>query len=153
MAHYFVSDCDNFIVPSTITKLLLNSKNGVIAPMLTTDSNYSNYHYDINNNGYCKTHYMYGSILKRTIKGLIQVPVVHCTYFINSCFLNNISYDDGSCRHEYVIFSDVLRKKGICQYLDNQTFYGYLEMTIGDTYKTRYDTIWKPFHTNFIMNV
>ena len=40
--------------------------------------------------------------------------------------LKDIKYIDGTGRHEYVIFSDVLRKKNIKQYLLNDNFYGML---------------------------
>jgi hypothetical protein len=148
-AHYFVADCDNFITPTTISTLFANSHNGVIAPMLITDKAYSNYHYDIDVNGYYKEHEFYMKVLQRKIKGLIQVPVVHCTYFIHNKFLKDIVYDDKSCRHEYVIFSNILRKKGISQYLDNRTFYGIVEFSTGDECKKRYNTLWKPYQKEF----
>ena len=129
--HYFVADCDNFIVPETIEKLFQNSHNGVIAPMLMSDSRYSNFHYDIDKNGYYKGHDLYNKILEREIKGLIEVPVVHCTYFINNKFLPNVLYDDNSFRYEYVIFSDKLRKTGSKQYLDNQFYFGFLIFASG----------------------
>jgi hypothetical protein len=66
----------------------------------------------------------------RNTKGVIDVPVVHCTYFIRNDILSDISYDDNSGRYEYVIFSDVLRKKGIPQYLDNRMEYGFLTFAI-----------------------
>ena len=52
------------------------------------------------------------------------MPVVHCTYLIRHEILDQMSYDDGSGRHEYVIFSENARKKGIPQYLDNRQVYG-----------------------------
>ena len=147
-AHYFVADCDNFIVPETISELLKNSENGIIAPMLNSnrdgDVAYSNYHYDIDKNGYLKKHDLYTKLLYRNIKGLIEVPVVHCTYFINNEFLNDIVYDDESYRYEYVIFSDVLRNKNIPQILDNRQFYGIIEFSqTGEELKTQFETVWK----------
>jgi len=126
--HYFVADCDNFITSITLEKMLEQTALGVIAPMLTTNSMYSNYHYDVDANGYLKTHHNYGKVLDRTIRGCIEVPVVHCTYFIANNVLQHINYDDNSARYEYVIFSDVLRKKKIPQYLDNRFIYGFLTM-------------------------
>jgi hypothetical protein len=147
-AHYFVADCDNFIVPETITELSKNSKNGIIAPMLNSnrdgDVAYSNYHYDIDKNGYLKKHDLYIKVLYRNIKGLIEVPVVHCTYFINNQFLNDIVYDDESYRYEYVIFSHVLRNKNIPQIIDNRQFYGIIEFSqTGEELKKQFETVWK----------
>jgi hypothetical protein len=154
-AHYFVADCDNFIVPETIAELLKNSENGIIAPMLNSnrdgDVAYSNYHYDIDKNGYLKKHDLYTKVLYRNIKGLIEVPVVHCTYFINNKFLNDIVYDDESYRYEYVIFSHVLRNKNIPQILDNRRFYGIVEFSqTGEELKKQFETVWK---TNSIYKI
>ena len=33
---------------------------------------------------------------------------------------------DGTYRHEYVVFSDTLRKRDIPQYLDNREVYGHI---------------------------
>jgi hypothetical protein len=128
-AHYFVIDCDNFITPNTLESMVLSKELGVIAPMLETTTKYSNYHYDVDQNGYLKTHPMYEELLYRKVIGLTNVKVVHCTYFINNNILSKVSYNDKSNRYEYVIFSDVLRKNNIPQYLDNRTFYGFLVLS------------------------
>jgi len=149
-AHYFVADCDNFITSNIIEKLLINSTNGVIAPMLITDKMYSNYHYDIDNNGYYKSHKLYSSVLSRDVKGLIDVPVIHCTYFINNKFLKSISYDDKSCRFEYVIFSHTLRKNNIKQFLDNQEYYGFVDFSsTKDELDKNIKELWEPNTTYF----
>ncbi len=128
--HYFVADCDNFVTPNTLNELLLHKDKKVIGPMLPTKTGYSNFHYTVDNDGYFKNHENYGKLLTKEIKGVIPVDVIHCTYFINNNTLKDISYNDGSGRHEYVIFSDMLRKKNINQYLLNENFYGMLEWYI-----------------------
>jgi hypothetical protein len=132
--HYFVVDCDNFIVPETL-EILLNSGLPVIGPLLRNGddpmSNYSNYHYVTDENGYYKYSSLYFDILNQTIKGLIEVEVIHCTYLVRNEFLDFICYDDGSGRYEYVILSDTLRKSGIPQYIDNRCIYG--KITFCDT--------------------
>ena len=130
-AHYFVADCDNFFVPNTLDKMLEQVSLGVIAPMLVTKTAYSNYHYDVDANGYLKPHPNYLKVLNRAIMGCVEVKVVHCTYFVAHHQLENVCYDDKSARYEYVIFSDTLRKKGVPQYLDNHQYYGFL--TFADT--------------------
>jgi hypothetical protein len=132
--HYFVVDCDNFVVPETIETLV---KTGlpVVAPLLRNGDlpwhPYSNYHFIADENGYYKEVSLYHDILHHKVKGLIEVEVVHCTYFIRQEVLEYVNYDDGSGRFEYVIFSDVLRKWGIPQYLDNRRIYG--KLTFADT--------------------
>lgn len=125
--HYFVVDCDNFIVPETL-EMLLNTGLPVVGPLLRNGDNplslYSNYHYDIDKNGYFKDSKLYYDIFNQTIKGLIEVKVVHCTYLVRNEVLGSVRYDDGSYRYEYVVFSDVLRKAGIPQYIDNRRYYG-----------------------------
>jgi hypothetical protein len=130
-AHYFVADCDNFIVPTTLARMMEQKALGVVAPMLVTKTAYSNFHYDVDANGYLKDHPNYLKVLNRQLSGCVEVAVVHCTYFIANHLLYYVSYDDKSARYEYVIFSDVLRKRKIPQYLDNRQYYGFL--TFADT--------------------
>ncbi|MBO1626016.1 hypothetical protein [Bacillus arachidis] len=132
--HYFVVDCDNFIVPETL-EMLLNTGLPVVGPMLRNGddplSNYSNYHYETDKNGYWKYSGMYPEILNRTVKGLIEVEVIHCTYLVRNEVLDFVSYEDGSGRYEYVIFSYTLKDLGIPQYIDNRRNYG--KLTFCDT--------------------
>jgi hypothetical protein len=128
-SHYFVIDCDNFIKRHTI-EAMYKTQAPVIAPFLRTGHNYySNYHADIDKNGYLKECPLYYEIYNQVKKGLIQVPVVHCTYFIRNEYLDAVCYDDESYRYEYVIFSDLLRKKGIPQVIDNRELYGRVTMS------------------------
>ncbi|MFJ7638312.1 hypothetical protein ACIQZM_12960 [Peribacillus sp. NPDC097206] len=132
--HYFVVDCDNFIIPETL-QTLLDTRLPVIGPLLRNGddqlSNYSNYHYLVDENGYYKHSPLYYDILTGSIKGLIEVEVIHCTYLVRKEVLNQVSYLDNSGRFEYVIFSDNLRKAGIPQYIDNRLNYG--KLTFCDT--------------------
>lgn len=132
--HYFVADCDNFIIPCTLEKLL-ETHLPVVAPMLRNGDNpahfYSNFHYVTDSNGYYRDSPYYTTILLRQMTGLFQVEVVHCTYLIRNECLSKVCYDDQSYRYEYVIFSDALRKAGIPQYIDNRYEYG--KLTFCDT--------------------
>lgn len=150
-AHYFVVDCDNFITSTTLTDMFNIKDIGVVAPKLengsTCDPNnaysnnaYSNYFCDIDQNGYYKSHENYYKILNREIKGIFEVPVIHCTYFIANKFLKKVCYDDNSNRYEYAIFCDVLRKNKIPQFIDNRRYYGFLtfdEKVDKDYFNTR----------------
>ena len=125
-ADYFIADADNICLPNTISSIRSTGL-GVVAPMLTRINQphrYSNYHETIDENGYFLDSEFYDPILYRKIKGLIEVPVVHCTYYISNNILNKICYDDFSNRMEYVIFSDTLRKLNVPQYIDNRQVYG-----------------------------
>lgn len=125
-SHYFVVDCDNFIQPNTLASLL-NTNLPIVAPLLRTGYNlYSNYHAAIDENGYNLDCRFYNQLWAREIVGLVQVPVVHCTYLVRYEALDKILYDDQSGRYEYVIFSDSARRRGIPQYLDTRSVYGRL---------------------------
>lgn len=126
-SHYFVIDCDNFILPNTL-EALLSVHLPIVAPLLESANAYSNYHSQIDGNGYHIPCPHYLTILNREVKGLIELPVVHCTYLIRYEYLHLMNYDDDSYRYEYVIFSDNARKKGIPQYLDNRQVYGNLTL-------------------------
>ena len=134
-ADYFVADVDNIILPHTI-KSIRSVNLPVVAPLLYNDENhtmYSNFHSSIDPNGYYQDDDVYTNILYRKIKGLIELPVIHCTYLIKNDVLRHVNYDDLSGRYEYVIFSDSLRKAGIPQYLDNREVYGRLFWSIDST--------------------
>lgn len=133
-AHYFVADCDNFITTTVLQDMFNVSEIGVVAPMLDSISFYSNFHEDVDVNGYYIKSENYNRIRWREIKGLFALKVVHCTYFIHNKYLSSVCYDDNSCRYEYVIFSDSLRKCGITQFLDNHKQYGIVSFaeTIND---------------------
>jgi hypothetical protein len=122
--HYFVVDCDNFIRPNTLLSLI-SSGLPVVAPFLrTVGTLYSNYHHCVDPYGYFAECSHYLNIWNMEVRGFVQCSVVHCTYFIRNKYLKHISYDDGTGRHEYVIFSHTLREKNIPQYLDNREVYG-----------------------------
>lgn len=132
--HYFVVDCDNFILPETLETLM---KTGlpVIGPLLKNGDDplslYSNFHFTTEENGNYKPSKQYYDVLFQAVKGLIEVEVIHCTYLIRNEVLDFATYDDDSYRYEYVIFSDTLRKSGIPQYIDNRRIYG--KLTFCDT--------------------
>ena len=126
-SHYFVADCDNFIYPDAIESLYRTNL-PIVAPLLKIDEYrlYSNYHAAVDESGYYRDSDYYYPIFAQLIKGLIEVPVVHCTYFINKESLPKLYYNDSSDRHEYVIFSESARLNSIPQYMDNRKLYGRL---------------------------
>jgi len=134
--YYFVADCDNFLLPHTL-KSLLKHDVPIIAPFLISDRNdmYSNYHHDIDDNGYLKNNEMYKSIFFREVVGIINVKVVHCTYLVNVNAIPYLNYDDKSGRYEYVIFSHCARLYGNKQFIDNTDIYGLI------TFKTEKEDV------------
>lgn len=124
-SHYFTCDTDFFCNPSVVSEMLRVNLE-IVAPMLTSSNSYSNFHAAIDDYGYFKNADRYWQILKRDVKGIIEVPVVNGVYCINYSFLPQLTYCDGSGRYEYVIFSESARKKNIHQYIDNQTDYGVI---------------------------
>ena len=125
---YFVCDVDNFIRSCTLRELLaLNLP--IVAPMLRiTDQNsyYSNFFAEIDSNGYYSYCDQYQWILERWVRGVFEVPVVHCTYLIRGDVISDLRYLDGSGRYEFVVFSGSAREAGIQQYIDNRQVYGYI---------------------------
>lgn len=146
-SHYFIADCDNFIKPHTI-KALLDTNLPIVSPLLRTGNNlYSNYHAAIDADGYYAHSPFYIPLLNREIKGLVELPVVHCTYFVRSSVLARMSYHDHTERYDYVIFSDTARKKGIPQYLDTRELYGYLSFA-----ETKEQFAQEPWLPEFLKN-
>jgi tetratricopeptide (TPR) repeat protein len=130
---YFVCDVDNFIRPSTLRELVALDL-PIVAPLLRTldpGQFYSNFHGEIDANGYHKDCDQYQWILNRWVRGVVEVPVVHTTYLVRADVIEDLNYDDGTDRFEYVVFSDSARKSGVIQYLDNRQVYGYLAFDQG----------------------
>jgi hypothetical protein len=124
--NYFTADCDNFITPETISRLMAIRHLGVISPLLDTTIRASNLHHCADPNGYYKECGEYNCVRYKTVRGLIEVAVAHMTYLLPLWTLPTIKYNDGSGRYEYVIISDWLRRVGIKQYMDSTIDYGFL---------------------------
>ncbi len=146
-SHYFIADCDNFIYPNTI-EAVATVNLPIIAPLLNSYCAYSNFHAAIDANGYLWDSPWYLPLVNREIKGFVQVPVVHCTYFVHYNVLLDMSYDDESYRFEYVIFSDNARKKNIPQYIDTREVYGFVSFAENST-----DLVAEPWFINFCLEL
>ncbi len=127
---YFVVDVDNFVRPGTLRDLVaLNLP--IVGPLLrheTAANPYSNFHHEIDDNGYFVQSDEYYWLLYQRIRGIVEVKVIHCTYLIRCDVIPALSYEDTSGRHEYVVFSESARTAGIPQYLDTRQVYGFLTM-------------------------
>jgi hypothetical protein len=125
---YFVADVGNFVRCCTLRDLVaLNLP--IVAPFLRSigpGDLYSNYHAAIDVNGYYKECDQYVWVLNRWVRGVLEMPVVNGTYLIRADVLEDLAYEDGTLRHEYVILSESARKQGVPQYLDNRQVYGYV---------------------------
>jgi hypothetical protein len=130
---YFVADVDNFVRPCTLHELVaLNLP--IVAPFLRSVGSgflYSNYHAAVDADGYFRACDQYDWVLSRAVSGVLEVPVVHCTYLIRSDVLDDLTYEDATARHEYVIFSERARQINVPQYLDNRQVYGYIAFAQG----------------------
>jgi hypothetical protein len=134
--HYFTADCDNFLTPECLTRLMAVKHLGMISPLLDTPIRASNLHHCADPNGYYKECAEYNCIRYKTVRGLIEVEVAHMTYLIPNWVLPFVKYIDGSNRYEYVVISDWLRKSGIKQYMDSTIDYGFLYgLFQGDDFK------------------
>ena len=117
------------ICPDTIESMMKTNL-PIVAPFLRCHDAehryYSNYHDALDSNGYYAPSVFYYDVLDQRVKGIIEMPLVHCTYFIRCEVLDTVCYDDESARYEYVIFADSARSKNVGQYLDNRKIYGYI---------------------------
>lgn len=129
---YYVADVDNFVTAEWLREgISLNLP--IVAPLLgcTGDSYYANMHAAVSSDGMYADDPFYHAICDRKIKGIIDVPVVHCTYLVRADVIPSLTYDDGTGRFEYAIFSDSARKAGVQQYIDNRRFWGVLTFADG----------------------
>lgn len=129
--YYYVQDVDNFVQPATL-KELVALQLPIVAPLLRKieepDHGYSNFHTAIDVNGYYADSPIYFHFLLRRIRGVVEQPVVHCTYLVRADTIPKLTYLDDTGRYEYVIFSHSARKAGVPQYLDTRRQWGWLTM-------------------------
>lgn len=138
-AYYFVADVDNFIRPNTLAEMVALDL-PIVAPFLrclNSSAYYSNFHSDVDNNGYYVDCAQYYWIANRWISGVFEVPVVHCTYLVRADVIPELRYTDLTQRFEYVIFSDSARRAAIPQYIDNRQVYGYISFEEGGIYHVK----------------
>jgi hypothetical protein len=88
----------------------------------------SNFHHAIDANGYFANSEEYCWLLNQRIRGIAEVQVIHCTSLIRRECLQALRHDDGSLRHEYVVFFASARAANIGQYLDIRQVHGYLTL-------------------------
>lgn len=129
---YYVADVDNFVAGEWLREGI-NINLPIVAPLLgcTGNSYYANMHAAVSADGMFAEDPFYHAICDRKIKGIIDVPVVHCTYLVRADVIPELRYDDGTGRYEYAIFSDSARKAGVQQYIDNRRFWGVLTFADG----------------------
>ena len=127
---YFCADVDNFLRPGTLSSLV-GLDLPIVAPFLRHEhlpTMYSNFHYDVDSAGYFAPSPHYDALVTRAVRGVVEVKVAHCAYLVRTDVAAQLRYDDGSGRHEYVVFSESARKAGVPQYLDNRRIYGYVHL-------------------------
>lgn len=125
---YFVVDVDTFLRPRTLCELIALDL-PIVAPFLRSTGPadaYSNYHAEIDANGYYHDCDQYSWVLKRLVRGVLEMPVVKCSYLVRADVLGELGYADDTPRHDYVVFAETARQQGIPQYLDNRQIYGYV---------------------------
>lgn len=125
--YYFVVDCDNFIIPSTLKDLIAKDK-PYIGPVLKAipdpGDNASNFFAAVDDNGYYRDDPSYMKVLHGETRGTWKMPVVHCTYLIKAEHLDKLSYSTPSGEWEFIVFSRRARENGIDQYVCNEKDYG-----------------------------
>jgi len=126
---YFTADVDNFIRPCTLRELVaLNLP--IVAPFLRAinpGAFYSTFHAETPEFwGWYRHCDQYDWAVNRFVRGLLEMPVVHCTYLVRSDVIPELTYEDDAGRYDFAVFSESARKAAISQYLDNRQIYGYL---------------------------
>lgn len=127
--YYFVADCDNFIRPETL-KCLVSKNLPIVAPFLKPipagQDHYTNFWTKSTSEGYYipDPDPKFADIRDRRQLGTFKVDVVHNAYLIQTRYVDKLTYDDESNRHEFVIFCDSARKNGVDQYICNERDFG-----------------------------
>ncbi|XP_023930277.1 procollagen galactosyltransferase 1 isoform X1 [Lingula anatina] len=131
--YIFFVDADNILQNNQTLSVLTSYSQTVVAPMLNSSSQYSNFWGGMDETGYYKRTPEYGPIRMRQMRGLYKVALVHSTFIIN--LRNEDSqhlafypppegyegpYDD------VIIFAAIANRARVPMYIENVNFYGSL---------------------------
>nr|XP_039248026.1 procollagen galactosyltransferase 1-like [Styela clava] len=126
-------DADNILMNPYTLNYLTEKSETIIAPMLNSNTDYSNFWGKVNEQGHHVKNNLYKQIITRKQTGTFDVPFVHSTFMIN---LKN--KDSGKVRflpippcydykfNDNMVFRYQCDFKGVHMYIDNSAFYGYL---------------------------
>lgn len=125
--YYFSCDNHVFLAPYTL-KDLVNKDKPIIAPLLHAipgiNPLQSNFFADVTPVGFFKEHPDFLSIIHRTIKGTIKVPVINLTYLVKTSEIKNFLNFGNSGDFPFILFSKNARDNGVEIYLTNEKPYG-----------------------------
>jgi hypothetical protein len=89
----------------------------IVAPLIRLVSHpgayYSNHDSEVDQDGHFVTIDQYFWIIERRVRGVFEVPLVHCAYLIRSDVIPELNYLDGTDRYEYRVFAASARAVGI----------------------------------------
>jgi hypothetical protein len=129
--YYFVMDVDNCVVPETLSELV-KLKLPIVAPFIINadpgNNRYANFFSAINSYGFMEEISWHDNVILGHIRGILIVPLVHCTYLIDRETMPKVKYLDSTGTYEFIVFSRNARKLGINQYLDCRKQYGWLSL-------------------------
>lgn len=130
---FFAIDMSNLLKADSLRELVaLNLP--IVAPFLRSADPtryYSNYHAEIDPNGFYLECDQYFWILQRYVRGIFDVPVVNGTYLVRADVVSALTYQDETNWPDYVVFSKSARDAKIAQYLDNRKIYGFITSEMG----------------------
>jgi len=152
--YYFVIDTDNWVAPFTL-KYLIEKEKPIIAPFMKLydeSSMYTNYFTDVSETGYFQSSPLDIEIWKRenTI-GTFKVPLVHCTYLIDTKYINSLSYTSnywGDHHYEFVLFANNARENNVDQYICNEKLFGFLNYSCIVNEPNCYDLLLKKYYSD-----
>ncbi len=125
--YYFVVDCDNFITPTTLAHLV-DLRRPIVAPLLQPipdlDDCYANFWADTDEFGFYANTPEYLEIIKHGKRGCFDVPLVHCTYLIDSRVIPLLKYIDNTRDFEFIVFARSARRAGVAQFVTNECNFG-----------------------------
>nr|XP_039271769.1 procollagen galactosyltransferase 1-like [Styela clava] len=126
-------DADNILMNPYTLNYLTEKSETIIAPMLNSNTDYSNFWGGVDEEGHHEENDLYEEIRTREQTGTYYVPLVHSTFLINlrNEDSENVRFLPIPPCYDYnfndnMIFRYQCDLKGVHMYIDNSVFYGYL---------------------------
>lgn len=136
---------------SALERLIDQNRKAIVPMMTKSNSMWSNFWGDINQDGYYKESEDYGSVVSRDTLGVFNMPYVRGNILFRSDALPEVEDDDDDFEFSRKICA-ALRRKRVLMWVDNTADYGIIKkfdrLVLGDT-------IWelRDILTDFMRNI
>lgn len=122
--YYFSVDCDNFILPYTLSHLI-NTRKAIVAPLLHCIGMKELSNFFLSDKPvFFKQDSKYKFYVNRELRGIFCVPIVHCTYLIDLSCVKDINSFYLPLEEEMEFLQFIKNTKEKNHFITNEKYFG-----------------------------